>query len=366
MAPNVAPRDFDMRAIARCAVNALLALACVGPAWALAWAPAWAGESHGTLGLQWDNDSFFSDDDLHYTNGLGLAWLWAPDREPAALASLADTLPWGAARTERRVGVAIGQSMFTPQDIQNDDLILDDQPYAGWLYVALTALSYNDVARGPVAGELESFEIVLGVVGPAAFAGDVQTSWHEFIEITRPSGWDHELRNEPGVVLTYNKQWRFCADLGDADCRNGDKGAASIDWIPYLGGALGNVYTYLAAGATLRLGEGLRSDFNHARIRPGLPSWSLGTPANGFDWHVFAGAEGRLVGRNIFLDGNTFRDSHSVSKKPLVGDFQVGFAISWDFPLPFSVTYRHLVRSPEFDGQRGIDNIDSLSIAVSF
>ncbi len=352
-----------MRVIARCAARASLTLALLAPSWV---GPAWAGESLGTFALQWDNDSFFSDDDLHYTNGLGLAWLWAPDREPVALARLAGALPWGVAGAERRVGVAIGQSIFTPDDLTRRELIRDDQPYAGWLYVALAALSVRERAQGAVAGDLESFEIVLGVVGPSAFAGDVQTAWHEFLEITRPRGWDHQLRNEPGLVLAYNRQWRFCADLGAVDCRTAESGAASIDWIPYLGGTLGNVYTYLAAGATLRLGEGLRSDFHHARIRPGLPVWSWGTPADGFNWHLFASAEGRLVGRNIFLDGNTFRDSHSVSKRPLVGDLEIGFTLSWDIILPVSVTYRHLVRTPEFEGQRGIDNIDSLSIAVSF
>ena len=347
-----------MRVIAICVAQALLALSCV--------APVSAGESLGTFAVRWDNDSFLSDDDLHYTNGLGLSWLWARDREPAALERLADALPWAVAGAERRVGLAIGQSMFTPQVIGESALILDDQPYAGWLYFGLAVLSYSDRPRGPVAGDLESFEIVLGVVGPAAFAGDVQTAWHEYVDITRPGGWDNQLRNEPGLVLAYSRQWRFCADLGEVDCRTDESGAASIDWIPYLGGTLGNVYTYLAAGATLRLGEGLRRDFNHARIRPGLPVWSWGTPADGFNWHLFASAEGRLVGRNIFLDGNTFRDSHSVSKRPLVGDVEFGFTLSWDIPLPISVTYRHLIRAPEFHGQRGIDNIDSLSIAVSF
>ncbi len=350
-----------MRAIARCAAQVLLALLSV--------APAGAGESHGTGAVRWDNDSFLSADDLHYTNGLGATWLWAPDQEPAALKRLADTLPPVVTGAKRRVGFAIGQSIFTPEDLRDSNLIRGDQPYAGWLYFGLAMLSYSERAQGPVAGDLESFEIVLGVVGPAAFAGDVQTAVHEFKEITRPRGWDHQLANEPGLVLAYNRQWRFCADLaggaGD-DCRTDQSGAASIDWIPYLGGTLGNVYTYLAAGATLRLGKGLRSDFSHSRIRPGLPVWPWGTPADGFNWHVFAGAEGRLVGRNIFLDGNSFRDSHSVSKRPLVGDFEIGFAVSWDVPLPISVTYRHLVRTPEFDGQRGIDNVDSLSIAVSF
>ena len=347
-----------MRAIARCAAQALLALWCVGP--------AWAQESHGTLALQWDNDSFLSDNDLHYTNGLGLAWLWAPDRAPDALERLAAALPPVAANAERRVGVAIGQSIFTPEDLRKRDLILDDQPYAGWLYFGLAALSYSDRARGPVAGDLESFEIVLGVVGPASFAGDVQTAWHEFKDITRPRGWNNQLDNEPGLVLAYNRFWRFCADLAGVDCRTDESGAPSVDWIPHISGTAGNVYTYLAAGATLRLGEGLRGDFSPSHIRPGLPGWSFHTPRNGFNWHVFAGAEGRLVFRNIFLDGNTFSDSHSVSKNPLVGDFEIGFTASWDDKLPISVTYRHLVRTPEFGGQRGIDNIDSLSIALRF
>ena len=347
-----------MGVIARCAAQALLALSCVGP--------AWAQESHGTLALQWDNDSFLSDDDLHYTNGLGLAWLWAPDEGPKALKLLAAALPRVAANAERRVGVAIGQSIFTPDEIEKSELNPNDQPYAGWLYVALAALSYSDRARGPVAGDLESFEIVLGVVGPASFAEDVQTGWHAFKGITPPGGWDNQLDNEPGLVLAYNRLWRFCADLAGVDCQTDESGAASVDLIPRVVGTLGNVYTYLAAGATLRLGEGLRGDFSPSHIRPGLPGWSFHTPRNGFNWHVFAGAEGRYVLRNIFLDGNTFSDSHSVSKKSLVGDFEIGFTVSWDYRWPISVSYRHLVRTPEFDGQQGIDNIDSLSIAVSF
>ncbi len=347
-----------MGVIARCAAQALLALSCV--------APAGAQESQGTLALRWDNDSFLSDDDLHYTNGLGISWLWAPDRAPGALERLAAALPWVAADAKRRVGVAVGQSMFTPEDIGNSDLIGNDQPYAGWLYVALAALSYSDEAQGSGPGYLDSFEVVLGVVGPAAFAEDVQTAVHEYRNITRPRGWDNQLDNEPGLVLAYNRQWRFCADLGGIDCRNGEIGAASVDVIPRVGGTLGNVYTYLAAGATVRLGEGLRGDYSASHIRPGLPAWSFHTPRDGFNWHVFAGAEGRYVLRNIFLDGNTFSDSHSVSKKSLVGDFEIGFTASWDYRWPISVTYRHLVRTPEFDGQHGIDNIDSLSIAVSF
>jgi lipid A 3-O-deacylase len=43
------------------------------------------------------------------------------------------------------------------------------------------------------------------------------------------------------------------------------------------------------------------------------------TPKGGFGWCLFASFEGRAVARNIFLDGNTFTDSHSIDKKTFVG-----------------------------------------------
>jgi len=86
------------------------------------------------------------------------------------------------------------------------------------------------------------------------------------------------------------------------------------DVLPHFGGALGNVFTYGAAGVTLRIGSGLEDDFGPPRIRPSLPGSAYFLPGKGFNWYLFAGLEGRAVLYNIFLDGNTFTDSHSVDK----------------------------------------------------
>src|SRR3546814_3846176 len=43
-------------------------------------------------------------------------------------------------------------------------------------------------------------------------------------------------------------------------------------------------------------------------------------PSDWFGLYHFVSAEGRLMVRNIFLDGNTFEDSHSVDKYPRVFD----------------------------------------------
>ena len=80
-------------------------------------------------------------------------------------------------------------------------------------------------------------------------------------------------------------------------------------------------------GLTLRLGEDLQRDFGPPRVRPALAGSGMFRPTGQFSWYVFGGAEGRVVARDIFLDGNTFRDSLSVDKKRFVADFQVGLVV---------------------------------------
>jgi hypothetical protein len=86
-------------------------------------------------------------------------------------------------------------------------------------------------------------------------------------------------------------------------------------------------------------------------------------PEKGFNWYVFTGVETRLVLQNIFLDGNTFKDSHSVDKKPLVGDVHAGIVLQYD-RLRFS--YTHIFRSKEFDDQVKSHKYGSLSISYQF
>ena len=105
----------------------------------------------------------------------------------------------------------------------------------------------------------------------------------------------------------------------------------NFDILPNIGGSLGNVFTCAEAGLVLRLGSDLTHDFGPPRIRPGLPGSSYLRPRKGFLWYVFGGFQGRAVLKNIFLDVNTLSDSHSVEKKPFVGDLQAGLV----FPVGF-------------------------------
>ncbi len=86
-------------------------------------------------------------------------------------------------------------------------------------------------------------------------------------------------------------------------------------------------------------------------------------PVREFSWYAFAGASGRAVARNIFLDGNTFVDSPSVEKNPFVADFQIGVAGIY---RGVRITLSEIFRTPEFKEQRGSDRFGSLTLSARF
>jgi len=89
----------------------------------------------------------------------------------------------------------------------------------------------------------------------------------------------------------------------------------------------------------------------------------LFAPPNEFARHLFGGFEGRAVARNIILDGNTFRDSRSVDKEPLVGDLQWGVAPTW---REARLCYAHVHRPREFKMQGGHDEFGAVGLSMSF
>ena len=84
--------------------------------------------------------------------------------------------------------------------------------------------------------------------------------------------------------------------------------------------------------------------------------------------YYFGSAEGHAVGRNIFLDGNSWRSSPSVAKRPLTADFNYGTVLR--FPAHYGIlsglqiAYTQNYRTKEFYGQAQRDAFGSL--AVSF
>jgi lipid A 3-O-deacylase len=311
-----------------------------------------------TFNLIEENDSLLLSGDKHYTQGL-MASLFAAHRagDPwyARWNGVANAvfLP-GTENGRVYFGGFAGQSIFTPEDRLRVPPDPNDRPYAGWLYGGVSL--YRETEQ-----TLDRATLTLGLVGPGAGGRKVQNGWHEitnpFIGAPEVLGWSYQLENEPGIVLAEERKWRFAAAAGGIE----------FDLLPEVNASLGNIFTYAGAGAMVRVGQRLRADWGPPRVQPALSGSDFVNQdalADGYAWYLFAGTEGRLVGRNIFLDGNTWKDgSPSVDKKPLVADFSAGAAVvGHRFRLAASYT----LRSDEFDGQQGRDDFLAVSLSVQF
>jgi lipid A 3-O-deacylase len=304
-------------------------------------------DNRGVFSFQLEND-LVQHTDRHYTNGIRFSYLTPEGGIPDSINAAADAMPLFPTEGRKRASFALGQSMFTPSDIRLRDPPANDRPYAGWTYGSMGLVS--DTGR-----RLDNLELDVGIVGPQSYAEDAQKLVHQIIGAKQPQGWHHQLKNEPGVVLTYERTWRAVAQaypLGFA-----------ADLSPHSGASLGNVLTQAAGGLMLRIGRNLPDDYGPPRIRPSLPGSDFFVPTAGFGWYLFAGAEERAVARNIFLDGNTFVHSASVDKNTWVGDFQFGIAMTFGGTR---VALTEINRTREFEGQQHPDSFGALTVGTRF
>ncbi|MFH1496364.1 MAG: lipid A deacylase LpxR family protein [Verrucomicrobiota bacterium] len=276
----------------------------------------------GVFTVYFEND-YFTGTDKHYTNGAKFSWLSGDLSEWGQRGwrqALIDALPFiNRPGTQKNFGLSLGQNIYTPEDTNRVNPDPDDRPYAGWSYVEVSFISKT-------ATRADIISIQAGIVGPSSLAEDTQRTVHEWIDDGFPRGWDHQLKDEPGLNLIYERRHRLVArTLGDT---------LGVDFIPHGGFSLGNVQTHANLGGVARLGVNLPSDFGVGLSRGGsigaAPSDDLDPRVaenRDFSLFLFAGAEGRAVARDIFLDGNTWKDSRSVDKEPFVADLMTGFGL---------------------------------------
>jgi hypothetical protein len=264
------------------------------------------------LNFVFENDAYISTDQW-YTLGGDLSFLYKLHGEPF-------DLPF----SDKQKGisyfaVALTMEMYTPVKFNDPDPQPNDRPYAGWLYTSF-ALHQSS------AKSLDSLEIQLGLVGPSVKAGEIQKLIHDHILGDPVNGWQNQLHDELGINLAYHHHERYIVDTRQYEAV----------LIPRAGGVIGNVRTELDVGVLYRVGVHIPRDFGQNFVMmPGLDS---AIPALNRDKKRYRAAYGyylqlqsdlRLVGRDIFLEGNSDGNSLSVEPYPLVGRAGGGFGGSY-------------------------------------
>jgi hypothetical protein len=341
----------------------------------------------GTARLE--ND-LFTGTDQNYTNGVAFTLvsndmagrvrpecLPMPIRLHAELIKFMNPTFWtdaGDATSTQNVVVKFGQSMYTPEDNTRTDLILDDRPYAGLLYMGL---SWNRRKHTPQTNleMLDTREITLGVIGPWSLAEPSQNVVHDAIGSDRFLGWQYQLNNEPAFQLALDRKFKNYRGTGAIIP------GFSADSIRTMGLRIGNIETSAALGIEGRIGWNLPNDFGSYPIRPGAENRPPSAASiNSQDdsaikaatkpdagVHFFGTLETKLVAHDFSLDGNLFQSSHSVTREPWIVQAALGISVHGLVAGHGArLAVMRVYRSREFEEQKADPSYGSIALSIEF
>ena len=309
---------------------------------AVALTPRRASAQPSSLTLQWENDVLFRSDD-DYTNGL---------RVSADFSKALWWKRWGLGHKNcsdetdsstpcLRTTLMFGQNFYTPHDITVKRVQERERPYAAWLYGGFA---------GRVATEkrLTSVELQIGTTGKPALGKQVQTWFHRLVDSPIPKGWRNQVKPVPGLVgIVASWDDKFAHEKTTAG-----RHLVYADAIPYYRVTVGNVFTNVAVGTTVRYGYNVQRNWTEKigptfRVASTKPARPLDKP-RGFV-NVFAGLEARAIAWNALLQHDTYTPRRLPSIARSVADFEAGVQAGFGW---FSGGFRYVWRSPEFDGAR--------------
>ena len=302
----------------------------------------------GAWYLTVENDTLAHTDEA-YTNGIRLGYDFAAGDAPAFLRAQAGWLcrqlrylDFGhGKRSGWSAGFYGGQHLFTPGDINDPEPILDDRPYAAWLYLGERFSLHTAVNDRHT--NYHDFNLQLGTVGPRAQGEWVQAHFHDLIGGDIPQGWDkNQLADEWEVFGSYRFTHR-------ATIIKSKEKFLELDGMLGYEVGLGTLQVYAEPSATIRVGRGLR-DPPYGNLGPRWPLIAAGTQAAAnlgaaakaddedlpirdcsyWRWlpldecFLYLRLSGRYTAHNVFLDGTNWHDSRSIAREDFYGDWAVG------------------------------------------
>ena len=311
--------------------------------------------------FEFDNDAFF-DKDSGFTVGWSLQKHTAISNNWSNLEGIPKFVGrWGEKIPTlnidglfKRAGIAIGQIIQTPTDLSRVDLVEDDVPYAGALTVQATWYAFNNE-------QFHGFQTTLGTVGSMSLAEQTQKTFHKLLGHNDPKGWNNQLSDELVLNFSYmtkKKLWQ-----------SGDLSGQSYDTSASGSIVLGNMFTHALTSLEMRFGHNMPGGFVNT---PGPIGYSMqydtalapSNPNKAAYYGSFV-VRGVAVAHNIFLDGNVFKDSHSVSKEPLVAQLIIGLHYERpDWAIHFNMLYStDMVDTNEVTSAEGNEMFGNLTFA---
>lgn len=270
--------------------------------------------------INFDND-IFNNTDYYYTNGIRFDYV-APIFASSPLAY--PMLPYHKASMNYH-GMSIVQNMYTPT---NPDTIMQlegDRPFSAYLYVGHFKNTLNSKTN-----YRQYSEIQLGLLGPGALGGLVQSQIHDI----EPVGWQNQVQND--IVLNYK-----------AGLEKGLINKGYFDLNVFAEGQLGTLYTNASAGMRIRAGR-----LNPYFIMPWLAMANSreGEHAHKWQYGIFASGKVKMVGYDATLQGGAFnRTSNYIIPDEEIERFVLQASAGVYFAFrQLGIMYEQFYITPEF------------------
>ena len=147
--------------------------------------------------FHYDND-YFTSTDKEYTQGYNFE-LVSPSLAKNPIQYLFIT----PKNSEFKYGLSLEHIGFTANNIASDQIQYNDRPFAAAIMLKSFLIATDTIQKSRLISSLN-----LGIIGPGAFGGDMQTAIHRATGNTIPLGWYNQIKNDAvlNYEITYEKQ----------------------------------------------------------------------------------------------------------------------------------------------------------------
>jgi len=276
-------------------------------------------QTHWQLNITFDND-IFANRDYYYTNGVRIEFV-----APFANASPLNKILFSTKNKDIQLsGFSVIQNIYTPTNPDTSLILYGDHPFSAYLTIGQFRETYDLTRKIHIKSEFD-----IGVIGPASFGGQVQSSIHEI----EPVGWRNQVKND--IVINYS----FMIEKGLLH--------SSLFELNTLGRAsVGTLYNKAGGGLNLRFGKFL--PFYHG------PSsiFENKNPGGRYQFWIFSKTIVDFIAYDATLQGGMFTQNNPYvlsgsDINRLVLQASVGVAIYYN---SIGLEYEHIYLSPRFKG----------------
>lgn len=272
-----------------------------------------------------END-VFAGTDYNFTNAVELSGFYVRREDNSTLSELYESLPdiTKLNPDDNRVEVwelKVRQDMYTPTDLTREDIIEEDNPYAGTLTLDLGKIRLSPDSRTETT-------IRMGSSGKWSFAAETQIFVHRFLDnfgrnSKIPKGWDHQVKAEPllNLDIRHTKRVHLSRHL-------------KLD--NTISPKVGNIKTEAELDTTFKFGHR-------------IPDFTEQDDDN-LNFYTFFGIHNIYRWHNIYYRGGIFRSSpHTVSMENHIFGLHTGISISYS---SYRCTFSYVKHTRDYAEQR--------------